>query len=1040
MSDDSNSHGGHIGLETIIPQETTGNVFATVLGLSIGELALVVLPTALLAYIELTYISVPVMWFFVSVGCLAGGLYFAVKQTPWYATPLETISKKFDYLRSRFRMPLVGPDAADVPGVADIHSEYDALETDDGTLFTHITVDLQNVSEHDRTEGILDAAGLANGFNKHIAQAESDGFDVKIHLPQTPPRDISQTDALDEAAFDKTLPQVARDYARAQAEHYVEWLATSGMMEQTCTIVVWIAPHEVDTPSADAGYIAQLADLLGTGLFSAGDATKDNQAVALDRRVETVKKAIASVSKGTRLSADESVAYLREFWLDEQTPFSYSEVTSDAPIPETAYVSDDRDEDDEADADNDQAGWQETLQPVRDWITQQTSSNARERAIYGPANVDETVNSVGVNDDFYTSSLWVVGWPSSPSPGFLTDALTVPGVRLDASLYVHATEYRDKMDELATDQEWLSAMGIEKEGKQAKADDADVAATQKIILRDHMRDNGVECSEISMIVTVRADTREKALKVRKHVKTEFLGPNDIVATEADDRQLAAMKTTSPTPGDAFNDASQNDTRFEMPSDTLGAMFPMAGGYQTHESGTIYGMALARSGAPLGLLQVDRRTLAVPHRFWVGRSGSGKSFNIKDLLIADMLRTPNLRTIIVDIARGFDGVVETFDGGKVKVGETKINPFEVRAPGEHGEGFTADLSSKINLIADMFYLYLQKNATDPEELRATLVELIRKTYSNAGITDDPETHSKKKSPTMVDFFSVLADAATNPEEYTAEGTDFETENMVEHAGILLTALKPFKPTPDDEPDGAFEWMSGESEVDLSSRVLYFDMQKFEGKPAVEKGMAMAYILSIAPEVAKQTNNYVDVVVDEAHDLFAEAAHAGRLESMVRAGRNAGLMFDFISQADDDFNEDAAKRIAKQCAISGWQDMGKMGLSDPEPFGLTDMQASQLAGGLAAGDKDETSYSECLVDVDGDVYRVRKRVSDYAKAVLDYRESDNGDFDAYLARELADDASDDQKDSETEDTERTDETAEEESSSEPQSFAPKPMEAD
>ena len=340
MSDDNSDSGGRIGLETIIPQETTGSVFATVLGLSIGELALVVLPTALLAYIELTYVSVPVMWFFISVGGLAGGLYFAVKRTPWYATPLETISKKFDYLRSRFRMPLVGPDAADVPGVTGVHPEYDALETDDGTLFTHVTVDLQNVSEHDRAEWILDAASLANGINKHIAQAESDGFDVKIHLPQTPPRDISQTDALDEAAFDETLPQAAREYASSQAEHYVEWLATSGMMERTCTIVVWIAPHEVETPTADSGYIAQLADLFGSGVFSAGDVTKDNQAVALDRRVETVQKAVSSVSNGTRLSADESVAYLRQFWLDEQTPFNYSEVTSDAPIPDSAYVSD----------------------------------------------------------------------------------------------------------------------------------------------------------------------------------------------------------------------------------------------------------------------------------------------------------------------------------------------------------------------------------------------------------------------------------------------------------------------------------------------------------------------------------------------------------------------------------------------------------------------------------------------------------------------------------------------------------------------------
>jgi hypothetical protein len=243
--------------------------------------------------------------------------------------------------------------------------------------------------------------------------------------------------------------------------------------------------------------------------------------------------------------------------------------------------------------------------------------------------------------------------------------------------------------------------------------------------------------------------------------------------------------------------------------------------------------------------------------------------------------------------------------------------------------------------------------------------------------------------MEDYFETLAQMAENPREYTYKQTQTEVNALEKDIGVLLNRLKEF------QPGGTYDYLCGESEVDMYDRVVYFDMNKFENDTSAAKGMIMALIASHSYELAKQTRGHVNLVVDEAHDLFRDAAQADQIESMVRAGRNTGLMFDFISQAGEDFDAGAAKVIAKQCSIAVWRDLGEIDEQTPLDFGLTEEQASLVSGGLATGDNDAMEYSEALVDVEGDRYLVERRVSDYAARIVDYRESDHGDFDAYMA---------------------------------------------
>ena len=1039
-------------LETIIPQDKTGGVNRVFFGLSLGEVLLVAGPAFLFFWITTSILDVPLnRW--VAFGTLGIGvvLYLTVKITPWYSTPLEVLSRTISYARSRLRMPLVAKEAEDVPGIADVHSEYQAVELPDGALIGVVEVYPVNTSQLSYDQWIVEVSKLANSINSTIARDAGTGFDVEINVSQTIPNAGDQVEGL-EAAADNGYPvenggtpPYARQYAEEQADETIDQLARSGVMDRGVHIVTAV---DVDEANDSGNLIDQFSNL---SIVRASDQQYDAQAALLDNRIETIKSSVSAFTNAERLDADELVQLYREYWLDSEEPLDYTATTQgpvtnpqvyvdgephedlsrdqerqpdvqddtatgdtategseadastedDQNADETATKDEGEDHNDSAEADEESSG---RIGNAREWVSStitslrgHASQATRDQLVYSPAFVDENNKYVELNDQF-TSTIWITGWPKHPEPGLLESILSVPEIRYDISISLDSTDYHAKLDELADERQYITSSALLKEESgDADVEDASSLAAEKQVIREHMQDHDLECWEVSMAITLRGESEAAVTDARRTVVSRCSAMN-ISTTTANGRQLAGLRTTSPILRNDLEAETRIDTRFDMTSDGVACLYPFSGYYPVEPEGTIYGMAKTgqrNTGDPIGMLQIDRFRRTAPHRFWVGRSGSGKSFDIKNHIAEEMLRNPTENTVIVDIARGFDGIVEAFNGSKILVGETTINPFEIRPP-EDARGTEESLDDKVRLITDMFQIYMMHNA--PEEqaqaIRSTIAKTVRQAYKDAGpeddeigITNDPETHSKQ-SPTMEDYFETLARMAENPREYTYKQTQTEVDALEKDIGVLLNRLKEF------QPGGTYDYLCGESEVDMYDRVVYFDMNKFENDTSAAKGMIMALIASHSYELAKQTRGHVNLVVDEAHDLFRDAAQADQIESMVRAGRNTGLMFDFISQAGEDFDAGAAKVIAKQCSIAVWRDLGEIDEQTPLDFGLTEEQASLVSGGLATGDNDAMEYSEALVDVEGDRYLIERRVSDYAARVVDYRESDHGDFDAYM----------------------------------------------
>jgi hypothetical protein len=1056
-------------LETVIPQDKTGGINRIFFGLSLSEIILIAGPTFLFFWATTSVFGVPLnQWVAIVTVAIGLTLYMVVKITPWYSTPLEILSRTFTYLRERTRMPLVAEEAEEVPGIANVHPEHQAVELVDGTLIGVVGVWPVNSSQWSSDQWLTQVGQLATSINSTIARDGGIGFDTKIRVSQTIPNAGEQVEGLKEAARngippeDGGTPEYARKYAEEQVGETVDQLTDRGIMDREVHIITGVEPGEANSSESI------LDRFSGFSVVKASEDQRSAQAALLDSRVNTVENSVQGLTAAQRLDADELVELFRNHWLDTEADeqFEYSTMTTEGGVsnsavdvdaePHEEHISQENAEGDQEDtadeqedaedeqddgesaespptqdaaadggtatadgdsepatdtdaADDDSDEEQGRIGSAREWVNStitslrgHASESTRDQLIYSPSYVDPSTQHVELNDQ-YTSTLWITGWPKHPETGLLEDILSIPEIRYDLSIYLNSTDYHDKLDSLASEREFITGAAVLKEeGGDADAADASSLAADKQVLREQMQENDLECFEVGMAITIRAGSVSAVKDARRRIISRCSASN-ISTTTAHGRQLAGLRSTSPTIGDDLEEASRVDTRFDMTSDGVACLFPFGGFTPTETNGTTYGLAKTgqrNTGDPLGMMQVDQDNRTAPHRFWVGRSGSGKSFDIKNHIMEELLRHPEQNTVIVDIARGFDGPTEAFDGSKVEVGETTINPFEIRPP-EDARGTKDSLDDKVRLITDMFMIYLISNTSEDEAsgLRPTVSKMVRRTFKNAGpedddegITDDPETHGKD-SPTMPDFFDTLADVEENvednPEEYTARGTESEVQTLKSEAGTLISRLKEF------QPDGTYSYLSGESEVDMYDRIVYFDMNKFENDSTAAKGMIMALITSHAYELAKQTAGHVDLVVDEAHDLFRDAAQADQLESMVRAGRNTGLMFDFISQAGEDFDAGAAKVIAKQCSVAIWRDLGEMDAEVPVDFGLTREQAALVSGGLATGDNEGMDYSEALVDVEGDRYLIERRVSEYAAQIVDYREEDHGDFDAYMA---------------------------------------------
>lgn len=940
------------GPVSIVPQDKSGGIFRGLFGLSADEAVLVVgLPLgAAAAAVRYGGFGIGDVLTKTVVAVVVLGL--AVREIDHDFTPYALAMREGRRVRDRLRMPLLPGNARRETGVRATHTseEYGLAYAErlDGTLVAIVGGEPRNTTRDHADEWAGTASELAHTFDAKLGKADAD-TQFQVSRGHAEGADVATLDA---RSTDDDAPRDGRTAAAAVAEHTRDRERSAGVMDTT--------PRAVVTASASEAADTRRGGF-NRGVFAQSSGTTDAQLRLLAKRADAATETLRTVADDVHTYDEREIREaLRAAWRPH-----------DEPLPDET-----------------------------------TETAADETVLWGPHGVDEHRTHVELSpeDDAardVVSSVWVSGWPIGPRPGILAPVLSTPGVRLEFALHPGARDRHTKADELDSQitnikrrvGSILADRGVTGEGQ---ARDGDRLAGSKVDLRDHAQETETEIAEVSTVLTVRARSEEVALDARDKVISRLRGVG-CTATPADGDQLRAFRTATPIGRDDLRDALASrlgellssavknahvelgtPTAFDMPSGSVGCLAPTAPSVRQDDDGVIYGLAAAAHPFPenseetaAGLLQVCREDLSAPHTYRMGRSGAGKTYMESAQVTEEYLRERGAdRVMILDIAENFDGVVRTLDGDKVVFGESLVNPWAVGP--EEG----------VDLITELISVVLRdaEGATPP---RAKVRESVRETYQREGDRDRP--------PVFGDYFDLLAEIQDGEADISVRSTEGEAEEWADDATALLGHLSQFR------PGGEFGFMSPdlaagdppEGSVDLSERVLLFDGSEFQDRGGPAKGMLSVLFLSLAYR-ASAGDDMTLCVVDEAHSVFKSSAQAGRFESMVRAGRNRGLCFDFLSQADEDFNMAEARVIAKQASLVVAGNVG----TEAEPgelmsFGFPREEAEEICGELKMGR--DGDYSEAVVSVEGDIYLTQYQTHPLVADLITYSDPDPDDPD-------------------------------------------------
>lgn len=1024
-----------IQIKRLIPDTSNRGVLRNTFGYTADELLFIALPPLALGFGGGHFGLFSPGDHLVELLGVGMALALAVNQAPYHLTPYSFTAKWFRYARARLRMPLVSTAARDVPGIVDCYDIDDPKvdgavgvgETKDDRLFAVVLADPEgadntetaNSTYLDREEWVTRAAAFADEFDAALAKVDIDA-QLSYRVRPTEEAGGDGAPAVDTQALadllqdhDDDTPDDARAYAAEAINHAAEHVRETEVMHRRLAVVV-----DVRGGSGTKGSLRSAIPFLQRP----EDERSQQHAALADRVAKAERVATAVGGSAMVLDADGLGDTLRDYWLGDGTGginVSDQVATEDSrQIQGNADVREARDDQDSAPTPAERVAEVRTrlLDAARDVASHVGGS--RRTALWGPATFDEQRKHVEVGE-FYTSSLWISSWPTAPDVGLLSEVASTPGVAFDLALHVGAPDRRKKVDEIDDEMSTLSTAGWRQsqQGEDGRAGDAERQHGEKRELRDYAQEKDAEIAEVSATITVRSPDEEAVADARETIRERCRGIG-VTATPAHGDHRAALTSTAPMADDKLNRVLRSglgellgrwlkvsvqlgvDTRADMPTDTLGCIVPPLHAVRQDKDGALYGLAQARHPtgstlSPAGFLQVDRRALRAPHRYVIGASGAGKTYWETAQLFAELLRGTLSRVVIIDIAENFQGLVEAFDGSRVDPEDTLLNPFAI------SPGAGAGLSEKVNLVADLLLIFLMNNASESRalELRPIIKKTVARTYDRVGITADPETHGDP-SPVFADWIDTLEAVEEDSSEVSLRDTKGEQRNFGKDAGWLLTRFTSFPdeygflcPDPEagDDPEG---------DVDVDDRVVLFDFSEYQDKDDEAKGMLATHILSHAFRTAKRSDpgDLVGVCVDEAHDVFKDSQRAGRFEKTVRAGRNHGLAFDFLSQAAGDFSADEAEVIAEQCPVTV---AGTLGADAKEAelrkIGFNREQAHAIAGGLEPGQSD-APFSELMITVEGDTYRTAVTTSPVMGAMIGYRESDDGDWRKHVDRAL------------------------------------------
>jgi len=503
-----------------------------------------------------------------------------------------------------------------------------------------------------------------------------------------------------------------------------------------------------------------------------------------------------------------------------------------------------------------QAAFQKGITALRDFIA--------------PSSIEFNSNYLQVGTR-YARSYYVYGYPRQINTGWLSPLINCDEV-MDISLIVYPVESQVVLENLRKKVGQIEA-GIQIDSEKGRVRDPrkEAAITDAEEMRDKLQVGEERFFRFGFYFTIYAGSLDELEFVSHKIET-MLGNQLVYSKPATSQQEQGFNSTLPQ----FTDQLQ--IRRNMDTGAISTSFPFTSADLSDDHGILYGINMHNSG----LVIFDRFSLENSNSVVFAKAGAGKSFTVK----LEALRSLMLGTeiMIIDPENEYQRMCEAVGGAYVKLSlnsTTRINPFDLPKVVDTGEAADALRSNLISLHG-LFRLMMGgaqlqmlgssgqvAPALSPIE-EADLDAALMATYSKAGITDDPLTHTGTP-PTILDLYDTLLHSGGTGPQLAQRLRKYTTGTF---AGIF----------------------SQQSNININNPMVVFNIRDLEDEL---RPVAMYIVLNYIWNKTKADQKKRLLIVDEAWQLMKYEDSANFMFSLAKRARKYNLGLTTITQDVEDF---------------------------------------------------------------------------------------------------------------------------------------------
>lgn len=586
-----------------------------------------------------------------------------------------------------------------------------------------------------------------------------------------------------------------------------------------------------------------------------------------------------------------------------------------------------------------------------------------------------------VRDDRISQVLTVTSFPRKVGLGWLVP-LTLADVDLRLSLHVQPRAAKDVRRQLQKryTQSVTSLSVKQKRGRTDTYQDELERQDLERLLRNTIRGT-TKLYDVAIYLELVADTQEDLDEMLDRVEA-ILAEQDVDLSPVKHQQLEAIGSVAPLASDTI------DNTHPIQLEALGTFFNLVEPSIYDPEGVLFGFDDTKRPVILDRYALSGHSMAIS-----GKTGSGKSYFRKLEIYRRLLADPNVQCILFDPAGDdYPRFAQSLGGEVIRFGGNyTVNPMDISPPADaEQENGDDTYALTIRSVIEMLHTHFDQRDGMSAGEEGILIQAAHYAYISKGIILGEFDTYGRESPTLDDLIrgvNVIAaggleaaheagvidgvelgqfqsygvpnaeEAKLGDEVGPLHGGGISISDTIvtptDHHQELARSLQPkfesFK------PGGINHNLNGQTNLDLSSRLVVMDMSSFADTG--EMPLILHAMLSWAYLEAKQSPYKVDVTFDEAHYLLGRPAARDLINLYIRHARHYEAGLTLMSQTAHEFVRTNERReVYENCDVKCLFYAESVSEQTAEYYGFSTDEIRFIQTAARGQDSD---YSECLL---------------------------------------------------------------------------------